>query len=207
MTLRLRPTEYCNKLEKKMIEQKSVRKPDNELKEAWAIIMRGIDMINAMEEDQTRIMDHDLDEIFILSELSDMIYPEVIRWDSTSRRTKDLSIRQDPTPAGSEVNFTQFMMAQALVRAAYRRDENESMVPISTLRIKRNLSEVIDRVVYCKFGENNEIVDRLVCQPKGSVFYPIFIQQGPVHALFDETYFMDRYTDILDDLVISKSFK
>lgn len=208
MSLRkhLRPIEYCNKLKDKLVNQKLIRKDDNVLRESLETVFIAIDMINALPEDATRVMGRDLDEIEIISELSDMIYPEVVRIDSTSRRCLDVVFRQEEVPEDEQVSYSEFMEAQAYIRSAYKRDDNEGLVKVSTLRVKKNLSEVLDRAVWTEF-ERKGVNAQFVNQPKGQSFYPIYIKHTVLQSLYSKNYFNDNLEEMLNDLVISKSFK
>lgn len=207
MSLRtnLRPTEYCEKLKDKLVNQKLVRKDDRLLREYLETVFIAIDMINALDEDATRVMDRDLDEIEIISELSDMIYPEVVRIDATSRRCKNVVFRQKEVNEDKQVTYSELMEAQAYIRSAYKRDDNDSLVKVSTLRVKKNLADILDRVVWCSIVDDKPV--RSVNQPKGQSFYPIYIDQKVIESLYNEAYFNDDFDEMLNDLSISKSFK
>lgn len=177
----------------------------NSTKEDFAkelkVIFSYMDFYNTIDEETDSILDDrgnvkSLDNIYILNEFKDWIYPLSIRYNPSDRKTVDLLIR-DEFDEKFKFKYSDYLDACARFRGLFKSsiESNQNMTALSTLRMHKSLSEVLNQMMV---RLNDSANSPMVVVYQGGPFIPIPVR-SVVRGLFREDYFNSTSNNVIND--------
>lgn len=152
------------------------------LKKNVYIIFDKMFEINSLGEHQTILDNKPLNEIPILEEFKNLIFPCAVRLDTADRRCKDLIIRPVIKTKAVLPTITEYMNAIAFVRGVHKRASTEGIVYADSLRSERTFMDVGNSKTVKELGVFKVNYD-------GEPFIPVPLNAG--HQFYIEGYFFN----------------
>lgn len=171
-------------------------KPEfNEIRNAIDEIFDNINYFNSLDEYTTSIDGKLTNEIMVLNEFKDWVFPLSIRYNPSNIRTEDLLVRNEVK--GFRFNYDRYVRACDNFRRFYKSDVQSNKTTLDSLRQHKSLAEVIDKITIEKVirGKKQLAVDYM-----NSAFIPIPIKES-VSCLFRNDYFNESAECVIKDYI------
>lgn len=155
-------------------------------------VMLVINYINSLDEFASEVWDgHTLEDVMLPKELADFVMPASVRYNSSDRRTSDLLVR--PHTFDLNISYAEYVECCDRFRNNFKKDASSDMISFASVRKHVNLNDIIDRIC----------IDDKVNYYSGP-YVPISIKD--ISALFEDRYFNDSASSVLDDYIAGIRF-
>lgn len=202
-----------NLLVKRTAACKKIRVPENRIEEVVNNLFNYVIYFNSLPEYTDRVLNKDLSEVYILSELQEFILPESVRWDPMDRRTRDLLIRSTFNGNVDSLNYSDFMDNQAIWRGFFKKDCKENLVTLDSLKKPCSFSEIVEKSAILngksikiktglKDDDGNEIINvfpDFKSKPVNGSYIPIPLDGEYFERMFRDDYFSSRSVEVIED--------
>lgn len=144
----------------------------------WVIsrYFRYIDLFNSITEFQTRVLGMDINQIEVLGEFKDFIYPRTVRTEPSLYWAKDLLPKLKASDDG--LSYEEFIRIQNNIRRWFKKDAKSELVNLDSLKCHKALADVIPHA-NCK---GKVIYDE-------TAFIPIPLDSKALLSLYEVEYF------------------
>lgn len=144
----------------------------------WVIsrYFRYIDLFNSITEFQTRVLGMDINQIEVLGEFKDFIYPRTVRIEPSLYWANDLLPKLKASDDG--LTYEEFVRIQNNVRRWFKKDAKSELVNLDSLKCHKALADVIPHA-NCK---GKVIYDE-------TAFIPIPLDSKALLSLYEVEYF------------------
>lgn len=157
-----------------------------------------INYFNSLGEFDTRCLGRSLDEIEIIDELAEFIYPKSIRCLGTDLTTSQLLDAEPYDGNVTLLNYNEFINLQITFRGYFKKDFKDNKSSLMVLRKDLSLLDNLDRI-YIKGLSGNNV------RSLGAPFIPYPVKKF-VGGLFEKSYFNMDVPSLLNEYMTRKIF-
>lgn len=185
-----------------------VKKIDNEKRiskaeradEVVAKLCDYIDAFNSLPAESMTIDGYRLDEIEVIKEFAEFIFPDSVRMDISTYTTKDLTVR-GVRKQGFHFDKQEFENLQSKFRNYFKKDSVSERVTVASMRKQYNLTDIIPRVA-CPYGiKGKEVAAKnFKVRYLGEAFMPVFIDVN-LDNFYHDFYFNALAIECVDDFM------
>lgn len=147
-------------------------------------------LFNSLSENIRFLWYQSLDDIPVLDEFKDFIFPNSVRYEGGNRMFKDILIRTQ-APFDSNVDrFNEYLNLLSKLRGTFKKDISSGYVSLSSLRVDRSFEQVRSIAAF-------PVSDSFQVRYESSSFIPIYLSQG--QEMFTSVYLNANESDVIDD--------
>jgi hypothetical protein len=171
---------------------KRIRVDSAIVKETVAKLLQYINVFNAMDEYQDRVLDANLDTIKVIGELAPFIEPSSVRLDPNDVKTSNLLVEWEEVDA-SDMSVNEFHDLEAEFRKWFKKDASENVETLDHLRVAKSFNDVLPRMAIEL--EGGEWWTKFDSAP----FIPVPLDASKVGGLFRDMYFSATVEDMIEE--------
>lgn len=157
--------EIVSRITKRLMSIKKISAKEDEVKAMAESIFKYIYLFNSVDEFGVRVLDRDFEEIIVLDEFKEFIYPRCVRRDAMNLNMNDLLVRA--AEVSKDLSYGDYIDACANFRRLFKSDISTGIVKLSDLKKDVNLADIEAKID----------VDGRV-QFNGIAFVPIPVNKG-----------------------------
>lgn len=173
-------------------------KDDKSVKEVLGRIYDVLTMFNSLPEFTTSIEGRMLSDVVIANEWKDFVSPEAVRLDPTDLKTQNLLVRKTGHCKFGPAEYLDFINDQLTFRSWFKKDLNDGVTNLGTLRAAKSLFDVIPIMMVDVEGVN---MVRSLDEP----FIPVALTSD-IKCLFRSDYYNTTLETIINDYFAKVTF-
>lgn len=176
----------------RILASTKIRVNSDIVKETVAKLLKYINVFNAMDEYQDRVLDANLDTIKVIGELAPFIEPSSVRLDPNDVKTSNLLVEWEKID-DSDMSVNEFHDLEAEFRKWFKKDASENVETLDHLRVAKSFNDVLPRMaIDLGVGDWWTRFD-------SAPFIPIPLDASKVGGLFRSMYFSALVVDMIEE--------